>query len=180
MRNRTTRQNRHSHVYHQYVMLSSLPRTCCFLYVFGVFASAQQVPRTADGKPNLQGIWQVRGGAAYDLQAHAAKDGMPAGVSVVDTGTIPYQPAAAAKKIENYANRKAADPLGHCFLPGVPRIMYMEYPFEIFQTPEHVAILFEWSSVHRLIYTNGKPPLHDGVDSWMGDSRGHWEGDTLV
>jgi hypothetical protein len=60
------------------------------------------------------------------------------------------------------------------------RIMYMEYPFQIFQTPEHVAITFEWSQVYRLIYTNGKPAPHEGIDSWMGDSRGHWEGNTLV
>ena len=56
----------------------------------------------------------------------------------------------------------------------------MEYPFQIFQTPEHVAITFEWSQVYRLIYTNGKPAPHEGIDSWMGDSRGHWEGNTLV
>jgi hypothetical protein len=58
--------------------------------------------------------------------------------------------------------------------------MYMDYPFQIFQTPEHVAITFQWSQVYRLIYLNGKPALHDVVDSWMGDSRAHWEGDTLV
>jgi hypothetical protein len=143
--------------------------------------SAQTLPRTADGKPNLQGIWQVRSRASYDLQDHAAKHGMPAGKGVVEGGTIPYQPWAAAKKLENFANRRTADPLVKCFLPGVPRIMYMEFPFQIFQTGEHVAMTFEWSQVHRLIYTNGKPPLHGGgLKFWMGDSRGRWEGDTLV
>jgi hypothetical protein len=137
------------------------------------------LPRTAAGKPNLQGIWQVRNRASYDLQDHAAKDGMPAGKGVVEGGPIPYVPAAAAKKIANFTNRKTADPLSKCFLPGVPRIMYMEFPFQIFQTPGHIAMTFEWSSVFRLIYTNGKPGL-TGVDFWMGDSRGHWEGDTLV
>lgn len=105
---------------------------------------------------------------------------MPAGKSVVQGGSIPYQPWAAMKKVENYGNRRKADPLNNCFLPGVPRIMYMDFPFQIFETPEHIAIAFEWSQVYRLIYMNGKPPLHDGVDSWMGDSRGHWDGDTLV
>ncbi len=143
-------------------------------------AAAQTLPRTVDGKPNLQGIWQVRNRAAYDLQDHAAKDGMPAGRSVVVGGDIPYQPAAAAKKAENFANRKTADPLSKCYLPGVPRIMYMEFPFHIFQTRDHLAMTFEWSQVFRLIYTNGKAPLHAGVESWMGDSRGRWEGDTLV
>jgi hypothetical protein len=138
------------------------------------------MPRTAEGKPNLQGIWQVRNRAAYDLQDHAAKEGMPAGRSVVEGGDIPYQPWAAAKKLENFTNRKTEDPLSKCYFPGVPRIMYMEFPFHIFQTRDHVAITFEWSQVFRLIHTNGKPPLHSGIESWMGDSRGRWEGDTLV
>jgi hypothetical protein len=142
-------------------------------------AQGQALPRTADGKPNLQGIWQVRNRAASDLQDHAAKHEMPAGKSVVEGGEIPYQPWAAAKKQENFVNREKLDPLAKCFLPGVPRIMYMEFPFQIFQTRDHIAMTFEWSSVFRLIYTNGKAgPI--GIDFWMGDSRGRWEGDTLV
>jgi hypothetical protein len=142
--------------------------------------SAQTLPRTGDGKPNLQGIWQVRNRASYDLQDHVGRMGMPAGKGIVEGGAIPYQPWAAAKKLENLNNRQTADPLNKCFMPGVPRIMYMEFPFQIFQTPEHVAITFEWQQVHRLVYVNGKKPLHGGLDFWMGDSRGHWEGDTLV
>ncbi|MEP7351906.1 MAG: hypothetical protein ABI824_01610 [Acidobacteriota bacterium] len=165
------------------------PRTAWLpivLVAAGGCASAQApragaaLPRAANGKPNLDGIWQVRNRAAYDLQDHASRAGMPAGKGVVEGGAIPYLPAAAAKRIENYKNRKTADPLGNCFFPGVPRIMYMEHPFQIFQTPEHVAITFEWSQVYRLIYTNGKPALHGGTEAWMGDSRGHWDGDTLV
>lgn len=142
--------------------------------------AALALPRTADGKPDLHGIWQAAGRAAYDLEDHTARHGMPAGRSVVEGGAIPYQPWAAAKKAENYVNRGTADPLGKCYLPGVPRIMYMEFPFQIFQTPDHIAITFEWSQVFRLIYTNGKPQPHDGFQFWMGDSRGRWEGDTLV
>ncbi len=143
-------------------------------------AAVQNLPRTADGKPNLQGIWQVRNNAAYDLQDHAARDGMPAGRSVVEGGEIPYQPWAAAKKAENFASRKTADPLASCYMPGVPRIMYTQFPFQIFQARDHVAITFEWSQIFRLIYTDGKEPLHPGIEFWMGDSRGQWEGDTLV
>src|SRR5580765_3128145 len=77
--------------------------------------SGTSVPRTADGKPNLQGIWQVRNRAAYDLENREAKDGL--------AGTIPYQPWALAKRAENYAKRATADPLSQCYLPGVPRIM---------------------------------------------------------
>jgi hypothetical protein len=145
----------------------------------GQTPAAKTLPRTADGRPNLQGIWQVRNRASYDLQDHAAKHGMPAGKGVVEGGEIPYQPWAAAKKQENFVYRQKADPLAQCFMPGVPRIMYMEFPFHIFQTRDHVAMTFEWSQVHRLIYTNGKPgPV--GIEFWMGDSRGRWEGDTLV
>jgi hypothetical protein len=141
--------------------------------------SAPSIPRTADGKPDLQGIWQVRNRAAYDLEDHVARHEMPAGKGVVQGGPIPYQEWAAAKKIENAKNRLTADPLENCYLPGVPRIMYMEFPFQIFQTPDHIGMTFEWSQVHRTIYTTGATHP-DGIDFWMGDSRGRWEGDTLV
>jgi hypothetical protein len=136
------------------------------------------IPRTADGKPNFQGIWQVRNRAAYDLEGHVARQGMPAGSSVVQGGLIPYQPWAATKRAENAAARATADPVAGCHLPGVPRIMYMEFPFQIFQTPEHIAMTFEWSLVHRRISMGGTPP--EDITFWMGDSRGRWEGDTLV
>src|SRR5262249_15713030 len=144
------------------------------------FAAAQPaLPRSADGKPKLEGIWQATSTAAADLQDHVASYRMLAGRSVVVGGEIPYQPSAAAKKAENFQTREKADPLTPCYLPGVPRIMYLDYPFQIFQTPQAVGIAFEWSSVYRLIYTNGSNHPED-IETWMGDSRGHWEGDTLV
>ena len=133
--------------------------------------SAGTLPRTADGKPDLQGIWMVRNRAAHDLENRDAKDGVP--------GAIPYQPWAAAKRAENFAKRQTADPLSKCYMPGVPRIMYMDYPFQIFQTSAQVTMLFEWSTAFRLIYTNGSA-APKGIDFWMGDSRGHWDADTLV
>jgi hypothetical protein len=141
--------------------------------------SAQTLPRTDSGKPNLQGIWQAQGSAAYDLEDHLARHDMPAGMGVVD-GPLPYLPAALEQKRANLANRAELDPLKSCFLPGVPRIMTMAWPFHIFQNDDHVAMTFEWSQVHRLIYTNGEPPLYPGIESWMGHARGQWEGDTLV
>jgi hypothetical protein len=140
---------------------------------------AKSLPRTADGKPNLEGIWQVYGSAAADLQDHPARNNMPAGRSVVVGGEIPYQTWAAVKKAENFQNRLKADPLSKCYIPGVPRIMYLDFPFQIFQTPQAIAMAFEWSLDYRLIHTDGTPHFKD-LDSWMGDSRGHWEGDTLV
>ena len=145
----------------------------------GRAAVGANLPRTADGKPDLGGIWQVRNTAASDLLAHAARLHMPAGHAVVADNDIPYQPWAAAKRIENFQNRATADPLAQCFMPGVPRIMYLDFPFQIFQTPQMIAMTFEWSSVHRQIYTDGSSHV-DGIDFWMGDSRGRWDGDTLV
>jgi hypothetical protein len=93
---------------------------------------------------------------------------------------IPYKPEALAKKRQNYENRASADPESKCYLPGVPRIMYMPYPFQIFQKPGQITMLFEYVHATRFIYTSGSqhPPGH--IDWWMGDSRGRWEGDTLV
>lgn len=135
-----------------------------------ICASAQgTIPRLADGKPNLQGIWQVANNTAgADIQPF------------VEGKEIPYKPAGAQKKAENFRTRQTADPLSKCYMPGVPRIMYLNYPFQIFQTKDHVALTFEWSSVFRLIYVATKVPPHQGIDSWMGDSRGRWEGDTFV
>lgn len=141
--------------------------------------AAPALPRTANGKPNLQGIWQVRNSASADLQDHAARRGMRPGMSVVEGGEIPYQPWAAKQKAENYAARDTADPFTKCYLPGVPRIMYLDHPFQIFQTPTQIAMTFEWSHVFRVIHVDGSPH-QDGIDFWMGDSRGRWEGDTLV
>jgi hypothetical protein len=137
------------------------------------------LPRTADGKPNLQGIWQASSTAADDLQDHVASLNMLAGRSVVEGGEIPYQPGAAKQRAENFQNRRTADPLSKCYIPGVPRVMYLDFPFQIFQTPKAIAMAFEWELDYRLIYTDGTSHPTD-ADFWMGDSRGHWDGDTLV
>src|SRR2546430_9330889 len=93
------------------------------------------VSRTPDGKPNLNGVWQVLNTAAWDIQDHTGQLGVPPGLGVVEGNEIPYQPAALAKKQENFANRLTADPTeARCFLPGVPRATYMPFPFEIVQT----------------------------------------------
>ena len=96
-------------------------------------ASQQPLPRTPDRKPNFDGIWQAVGSAAADLLDHAAGLNMPAGRSVVSGGTIPYQPWAVAKKAENFQNRPKADRLVQCYMPGTPRIVYLDFPFQIFR-----------------------------------------------
>ncbi len=135
--------------------------------------------RMADGKPDLNGVWQALNSASWDIQDHNAQEGWPAGIGIVEGNTIPYTPDALKKKQANYQNRKTLDPVNKCYLPGVPRIMYMPYPFRISQTPTHIALMFEYSHAYRMVYTNGtKHP--EALEFWMGDSRGRWEGDTLV
>jgi hypothetical protein len=154
-------------------------------------SSAQTVyraPRTPDGKPNLNGIWQVLNTANWDIQGHAAAAGptvplgaigaVPPGPGVVEGGAIPYLPEAAAKKKENFANRLRLDPEVFCYLPGVPRATYMPYPFQIVQSRSHIMISYEYASATRII--NMENPKKAPIDSWMGWSNGHWEGDTLV
>ena len=152
------------------------------LSVAPVPASAQvsALPRTPDGKPNLQGIWQVLNPAAWDIQDHHARLGVPAGQGVVEGNDIPYQPWALAKKRENFANRLTADPETKGYLPGVPRIMYMPFPFQIFQTPNYVTMTFEYARGVRIIYTNGTQHPRGPINWWQGDSRGRWDGDTFV
>ena len=151
-------------------------------------AAARASGRAADGHPNLNGIWQTVNTANYNLEGHAAEaspvvamgalGAVPGGLGVVEGGQIPYLPAAAAKRKENYANRMKLDPEVKCYLPGVPRATYMPFPFQIVQTPDFILITYEYANAVRTIYMKdpGPPP----VDSWMGQSVGHWEGNTLV
>jgi hypothetical protein len=142
---------------------------------------AAPTPRAANGGPDLSGVWQVLNTAAWDIQDHSASLGVPAGQGVVEGNEIPYQPWATAKKRENFANRRTADPEARCFQPGVPRITYMPFPFQIVQTPTYIAILYEYAHVTRHIYADGTPHPKGPIDSWlMGDSRGRWEGNTLL
>jgi len=140
---------------------------------------ADALPRTADGKPDLNGIWQVFGSAHWNIEPHSAEEGRPAGLGIVVGGEIPYQPWALEQRRKNYANRAADDPLARCFLPGVPRAMYLPFPFEITQTPKHVGFAYEYAHATRTIFLDGTPHLTD-LEFYMGDSRGRWEGDTLV
>jgi hypothetical protein len=160
------------------------------------------VGRTADGKPNLSGIWQSMNTANWDLQTHAARPalatvsgpagpvpaapglalgalgGVPGGLGVVEGNDIPYLPAAAAKKKENGENVLTRDPEVKCFLPGVPRAMYLPYPFHVIQGTTKIMMIFEYAAVNRTIHLDKVE--HPGVESWMGFSVGRWDGDTLV
>jgi len=161
------------------------PRNALFVLVMvaaGSAAAAQTpaLPRMPDGKPNLQGIWQVLTTASWDIQDHSARLGVPAGQGVVEGHDIPYQPWALERKRDNFANRATADPDTKGYLPGVPRLMYMPFPFQIVQTPGQVSMVFEYAQGVRVLYTNGTPHPRGPIEWWLGDSRARWEGDTLV
>jgi hypothetical protein len=136
-------------------------------------------PRTADGRPDLGGIWQSLNTAVWNIQDHSASLGVPAGQGIVEGNEIPYQPSALAQRQENHKNRLTADPEAMCRMVGVPRIMYMPYPLQIVQTPKQITILSEYVHTVRNIYMESKHP-QGPIEWWMGDSRGRWEGDTLV
>jgi len=146
------------------------------------------IPRTADRKPDFTGLWQAMNTANWDLQAHEARSGqvialgaafsIPAGVGIVDGNDIPYLPAALAKKKENAENWLSRDPEIKCFLPGVPRMMYMPYPINIVQGRDTILMASEFASASRTVRMNSKEK--SPTDTWMGWSIGRWEGDTLV
>jgi hypothetical protein len=141
---------------------------------------ARSIPRTADGKPDLSGVWQAMNTAAWNIQNHVAEKGVPAGIGVVEGDEIPYQPWALKKKAGHARDRGALDPESKCLLPGVPRITYMPFPFEIAQTPNTTAIMYEYVHALRTIFTDGTSHPDGHIDWWMGDSRGRWDGDSLL
>jgi hypothetical protein len=143
-------------------------------------ASTYVPPKTPDGQPDLQGVWQVVNTAAWNLEDHSASLGVPGGHGVVEGGAIPYQPWALAKRQENFEKRATLDPEAKCYLPGVPRVTYMPYPFQIVQQADRVSILYEYLQIVRYLYMNGNPHPEGPIEWWMGDSRARWEGNSLV
>src|SRR5262245_13232865 len=146
------------------------------------------VPQTASGQPDLNGFWQALNTAHWDLEPHTAAPGpvlqlgaayaVPPGQGVVVDGPIPYRPDAVAKKKQYAANALREDAEVKCYLPGVPRVMYMPYPVQIVQSDSTILMMSEFASAQRTIYIGGKssPP----ADTWMGWSNARWESDTLV
>ena len=167
----------------------------------GISPSSEGVARTADGNPNLNGIWQSFNTANWNILAHEAEAGprpatmgawgaQPGGIGIVEGNELPYRPEALEIKKQKLANRMvvkvANDPSRHdsgdpelqCYRPGVPRANYMPFPFQIFQNRDQIMIVYEYKWSVRWIYMNVNTEAP--VDSWMGWSNGRWEGDTLV
>jgi len=139
-------------------------------------------PRLADGRPDFRGIWQARETAYINIEGHRAEAGLRASPSIVvdpADGRIPYLPGALKQRDKNYERRATADPAINCFQAGVPRATFLPTPFQIFQSVGHLAIVYTDNHSYRIVL-DSSIPHDDGIDFFMGDSRGHWEGDTLV
>ena len=156
-------------------------------------APAYAPARTPDGQPDLQGVWRVWNLAKFDLEDHGAKPGVPAGRGfVVDPpdGKIPYRPEVLEQRQKNYEGIRAADPyentdpLAKCYMPGIPRLTYLGWPFQIVQTAEVVQFSYEWSHKKRVVPVTDvgpRPDPEDGLNTnWNGMPRGRFEGNTLV
>ena len=148
----------------------------------GAGAAGAKIPRLANGKPDFSGIWQTTSAADYDLEPHSTRQDAPPGAGAVTGNSIPYLPQALEQKKRNFDARQSADPRLKCWTLGTPRGIYYPEPFQIFQRGQDVTLVFEFGHSVRTINTNGTlhPTEENANEFWLGDSRGHWEGDTLV
>jgi hypothetical protein len=140
--------------------------------------------RNRYGQPIFEGIWQALDPAPhFDIEAHGARYGVPAGVGIVTDpadGRIPYTAAGLARREANRAN-PAADPFARCYKPGVPHLMYLPFPFQIVQSETFLTIMSEYVHNTRFIFLDRDDHYGDGeIDLWNGDSVGRFEGDVLV
>jgi len=152
-----------------------------------------EVPRTADGKPDLTGVWQ--GGSTQPGKWEEANTGLGVGgtgrdrnVPVVGSSNdrpagregAPYQDWAAEKVLEAFNRRGIDDPTSRCLPAGIPRsVMLGLFPQQIVQTATQVVILYEYMSTFRVIPFDAEHP-DDLLPSYMGNSVARWEGDALV
>jgi hypothetical protein len=161
-----------------------------------------QTPRLPNGKPDFNGVWQAVSAAHYDVERHVARHSMmlrdgphgplpaasvlslgavgavPGGLGIVEGGSIPYKPEAAKLRDENRRRWLERDPEIKCYLPGVPRATYMPFPFQIIQNQNQFFIAYEYAGAVRDLYFKDPGPAE--TDSWMGQSVGRWEDDSLI
>lgn len=144
---------------------------------FAVACGLMSLPAAAQN-PNIEGYWQPRtSGAAYSILPHPGGFflGAESKTGIVEGGELPYQPWAA-QKVKELTQHMELDPTGHCHYEGIPHAMY--FGFQIYRTPQYILMLHENMHAWRIIYMTGSHPKD--YSAWMGDSRGHWEGNTLV
>jgi hypothetical protein len=169
--------------------------TAAAILLAGGALQAQQLnrPATISGHPNFNGIWQALNTAYWNLEGHSiegfgkdfwqlgAVGVIPAGQSVVrGRGPIPYLPEALKKRDENRSHWPEADPEAKCYMPGIPRATYQNFPFQISQGTGDgdLLMIYPFAATNRIIYMKDHSDLP--VDSWMGKSNGTWEGNVLV
>jgi hypothetical protein len=143
-------------------------------------------PKTAAGTPDLSGLWRRRAAAHEDLEAHPKNADDAGGPSVVVdpadgdpmAGKVPMQPWADARRKENaqkFLHHNAA-----CLLSGVPTVMFMTGLYQFQQTDDYLIVQSEEAHAWRIIPLKPQPPLGSRVQLLRGDSRGRWDGNTLV
>lgn len=138
------------------------------------------IPRLANEKPDFSGIWQSTSAADYDLEPHSNRRDAPPGAGVVEGKFLPYLPEALEQKKKNFAARASLDPALKGWTLGVPRGIYYPEPFQIFHREKDLIIVHQFGHSVRTIFTNNTDHPKDPYDWWLGDSRGSWQGDTLV
>src|SRR5689334_17486979 len=129
---------------------------------------AGPTPRAADGHPDLSGNWQP--------------NAIRQNVDMVGSGVeVPMLPAAEAVYKKHKGDLGKDDPEARCLPPGVPRMSTTPYPWTIVQTPQQIVIVYEGGAhIWRKIFMDGRTHDPKVEYTWLGDSIGHWEGDTLV
>jgi len=143
-------------------------------------ATSKPAPRTADGHPDLTGIWiEKYGEVGEDIAFRKPAPANTPTATKYPSDALPYQPCAA-KKARELFDAANTDPLLHCLPYGEPRIWGGPHPARFVQIPGELIILYERDTTYRVIPTDGSPHPKDLDPSWMGDSAGHWQGDTLV
>jgi hypothetical protein len=129
---------------------------------------AAPTPRTKDGKPDFSGLWNPDTRLLQDIAAD------------IKPANVPFQPWA--KQVfdsrQNGARGKD-DPAAQC-IPGMPKLNVLPYPYKIVQLPKEIIMLFEGFTTFRQIFLDGRDFPKDPNPSWYGYSVGHWEDDTLV
>src|SRR5215472_8177534 len=152
-------------------LLSAIPSPAQWVnYPASKTALTATAPKTADGKPDLSGVWQAEGQEFFfDLAS---------GLKPEDVAMLPWAKALQQRRVDR---AHGDDPLARCLPHGVPRINTNGlFPFKIVQTPGLVVILYEQLYLFRQVFLDGRKLMDNPNPAWLGYSTGHWDADTLV
>ena len=131
----------------------------------------QPAPRTADGKPDLSGVYGYAAGPARGTPPPPAASGELPRTPTLKTGAEKYRVVRGPNDTGQYST---------CTPPGVPQTFMVPYYVQFIQAPKHLVILHEYLHLSRTITLDGAPHPPDPDPFWMGHSTGKWDGDTLV